>query len=530
MRLVLAIATGSAMALALGACGGSASSENASGSQQLAEGKTFTMTLPGDPGNLDPHFTSLSVTGQVDLFLYDSLVSTDASGALRPNLAEKWESTTTKATFTLRKGVTCSDGTALTATQVAENFNFVANPKNASTGIGRYVPAGAKATADDATGVVTVNSTTPDAFLDRNLGDLPIVCGKGFANRKLLAAGSDGTGMFTIKDAVAGDRITLTRRKDYAWGPGDWKADQKGLPDTVVLKIVSNETTTANLLLSGGVNAATIAGPDAQRLSSSGIAKQDLFVPQGLIWFNQKASLPTADEAVRRALTQALDLGQVGQVLTSGTGKPSTGLVAPGMNPCKQNTVASNVPGHDVAAAKAALDAAGWTAGSDGVRAKGGTKLDIEFAFVSGASPGVQAAAELLQQQWKAIGVGITLKSSTTAQIGQIAGGQLAWDAAMIPLGLTLPSQLVAFVSGPTPPNGANFAAINNAEYTTNATAAAAIAGAGGCEKWAAAESALFKRVDLVSFVSSNAPTFTKGAKVTLTDGSVDPSSIRMFG
>ncbi len=75
---------------------------------------------------------------------------------------------------------------------------------------------------------------------------------------------------FTVTEAVGGDHLTLTRRKDYTWGPGDWDPKAKGLPDTVVIKIVANETTTANLLISGGANAAQFVGPDQQPVRLSG--------------------------------------------------------------------------------------------------------------------------------------------------------------------------------------------------------------------------------------------------------------------
>lgn len=528
MRSLRALAAGGAIALVLGGCGGG-SDEPGAGNTALANGKTFTMVIPGDPGNLDPHLTSLSVTGQVDRFLYDSLLRLDAAGTLGPSLATAWKASLTKATFTLRSGVTCADGTPMTAALVAQNINFVGDPKNGSTRIGVYVPAGAKATADDATGVVTVTAPAPDAFLDRNLGSLPIVCANGLKNRDLLKAGADGTGMFTVKESVAGDHLTLARRPGYAWGPGDWKVDQPGVPETVVFKIVTSETTAANLVLSGAVNVARLLGPDGQRLTGSGISKQDFATPAGPIWFNEKTGLPTADEAVRRAIVQALDLGQLGQVLTSGTGTKATGVQTPSISPCKQNTIGSSLPGHDPAAAGAALDAAGWTKGADGTRSKDGRPLKLAFAFVSGSTAGVQAAAELLQQQWKGVGVGVTLKPVTAAQIGQIAGGQTAWDVALIPIGITLPSQLVPYVSGATPPNGANFAAIKNADYTSNVKAAAAVPGADGCDKWAAAEAALFAHLDLLPIVNTSLPTFAKGATVRLSDGDVDPTSIRML-
>jgi peptide/nickel transport system substrate-binding protein len=65
----------------------------------------------------------------------------------------------------------------------------------------------------------------------------------------------------------------------------------------------------------------------------------------------------------------------------------------------------------DTAAAKAILDADGWKVGSDGVRAKNGVKL----AFTIGATSGNQArvlSEQIMQQQFKQIGVKLTIKNS----------------------------------------------------------------------------------------------------------------------
>jgi peptide/nickel transport system substrate-binding protein len=525
MKSVRTVAAAGALALALTACG----SGGTRGDQEFASGKTFTMVLGSDPGTLDPHFTSLASALQADRFLYDSLINIDERGQMVPGLATKWEGTSTKVTYTLRKNITCSDGSPLTAEDVAENITFVGDPKNASTRIGVFVPPGATATGDNAAGTVTITSMSPDPFLDRNVGGLHIVCDAGRNDRTLLKRGAAGTGMFTLTEAVADDHYTLTRREDYAWGPGDWKVDQQGLPDKVVLKIVANETTAANLLLSGEVNAARAVGPDRQRLQGNKLFERSVVAPLGELWFNQKLGMPGADESVRRALTQALDLNQLGQVVSSGTGRPSTGLVAPG-GPCGQDTVGANLPTHNLDAAKSALEQAGWQAGAGGVRTKNGAKLSILFYFPSSVGQGMQAGAELVQKIWSGIGAEVTLKSVTDAEVGQlIVGGQGAWQAAFLPLGVTLPTQLVPFLSGPSAPNGGNFASIDNAEYKTNVQAAMATAGASGCDKWAAAEQALFRRVDVVPFVNSAIPMFGKGATFELTQGSVAPGSVRML-
>ncbi|GAA1011555.1 peptide ABC transporter substrate-binding protein [Acrocarpospora pleiomorpha] len=518
------IAVGALALATLTACG------NGPAAQEPASGKTFTLVLGADPGNLDPHFTSLASALQADRFLYDSLVNIDEHGKIVAGLADKWEATTTTATFTLRKGITCAGGAPLTAAQVAANINFVGDPKNASSRVGVYVPPGATAKGDDAAGTVTVTSPAPDPFLDRNVGSLQIVCGKGMADRGLLKQGADGTGMFTVTEAVTGDHYTLTRRPDYAWGPGDWKTDQPGLPDKVVLQIVANESTAANLLLSKAVNAVQLVGPDSQRVAATKAFERSTEAPLGELWFNQKAGFPGADEAVRRALTQAIDLSQLAQVVGSGRGKPATGLIIPG-GPCGRNTIGSSLPAHDVNAAKAALDTADWTAGADGVRAKNGTKLSMALYYSTSLGPGMQAGAELVQTMWQGAGVDVTLRGVADAELGQqIVGGQAPWSAVILPLGISLPTQAVPFMSGPTPPDGTNFAGIDNADYTAAVKAASAVAGSSGCAQWDAAEQALFKGVDIVPFVNSNVSVFGQAATFELSQGSVTPGSIRMLG
>ncbi len=527
MKALLAIGAAGALSLTLAACGAS----SGAGTHGLVDGKTFTMALSGDPGSLDPHFTSLAVTDQVDDFLYDSLVDVDAKGAVIARLADKWDGGATHATFTLRKGITCADGSPLTATQVAANITFVGDAKNASSRTGVFVQPGTTATGDDASGLVTVESPSPDAFLLRNVGSLDIVCASGMQNRQLLRQGAAGTGMFAVTDVVAGDHYTLSRRKDYSWGPGAFTSDQRGLPDVVVFKIISNETTAVNLLAAHSLNAASLSGPEVQRAQGLGLRKSDAVAPFGELWFNHKAGLPGADEAVRRALVQALDLAQLGKVLTSGHGKPSTGLIPAGIGPCPGDTVGATLPAHDPGAAKSALDAAGWSPGAGGVRVKDGRKLSLALDYRTSGDAAQQAGAELVQQIWGGLGAEVTLKAVADAEIGQsIVGGEGSWDVAIIPMLITLPSTAVPFLSGPGAPAGTNFSGIANAEYLAGVRAAAAQPGTAGCAQWNAAETALYRHVDLVPFVDTNSPVFLQDASLEISELVVRPSSIRMLG
>lgn len=514
------------VALAATACGGPGGSTG-SGDGTPVDGKTFSFGVGSDPGSLDPHMTVLSVAIQVDRFLYDTLLNLDGDGKLETGLAAKWEATTTTASFTLRPGLTCADGSPLTAADVAANINFIGDPANKSPIAGLYIAPGTKATAD-AAGTISVTSGKPDAFLARNVGGVPIACAKGLADRKLLAKGDAGTGMFTVSESVPNDHYTFTRRKDYTWGPGDWKAET-GLPDKVTIRVIPNTTTAANLLLSGELNAAAINGQDRQRLEARKLFHADYTAPMGEVFYNQATGRPGQDQAVRTALTQALDLPQLGKVLTAGAGKPSQGMITNEPRVCPGNTVEGNLPAHDPAAAAAALDAAGWKAGPDGVRAKDGKKLALTVLYGTQLGPTMAPTAELVQQTWKSLGADVTLKAVDSPGLSQVLFGTGEWEVSLAPVGFSLPSQLVPFVSGPAAPDGTNFAHISNPGYEQGAQQAAAKPGDASCADWTAAEAALVKRVDAVPYFDSVVPIYASGSKFELGQGSVNPSSIRML-
>jgi peptide/nickel transport system substrate-binding protein len=136
-----------------------------------------------------------------------------------------------------------------------------------------------------------------------------------------------------------------------------------------------------------------------------------------------------------------------------------------------------------------------------------------------------------MQSTWSQLGVKVSLHGITDAEIdSEIVAGTAAWNVAIVPIGLTTPSELVPFVSGTTPPNGEDFSYIKNAAYTADVAKASSAPGSAGCPDWNAAETDLYKDVDLVPFVDSAIATYAKGATFKLSQGSIMPASIRMLG
>lgn len=502
-------------ATVLVACGGSGDggSKSDGGGSKYADGGTFTMALAGDPGKLDPQSSASGNLFTVNQLAYDTLVTINGdSGEIEPQLATDWKVDGKTVTFTLTEGVTCADGSDFTATSVADNVAYVSDPKNKSPYLGTFLPADATAKADDAAGTVTITLAQPAPFVLNGFAALPMVCDAGLNDRKSLAAKTFGTGPYELTEAVPGDHYTYQIRDGYTWGPNGATTAEDGMPDTVVMSIVQNEGTSANLLLSGEINAATIQGPDAKRLAGADLFSTETPALVGEQWYNHDDGHPTSDDAVRMGLTQALDLGELASVATAGVGTPGTTLAALQPVACPGDSVSGALPAQDVNAAKAALS---------------GQKFS--FLYSSAAGSAVSAAAELAVQQWEAAGATVTAKGvDETALLGAIFGTG-DWDIAWVPLNVSSPDQLVPFLSGAgLADGGQNFSGIANSDYTDAMAAATAMTGTEGCDSWLEAETALVAAADVVPFANNLVQTFGSGAEFKY-PGQFIPTSIRML-
>ena len=526
MKLTSVVTYGLCLTLALAGCSGASKS---SGTAPVVDGGTFTLGLSSDPGALDPQMGAGTSLFTVTQFAYDPLVSVDGeSGEIESALAKSWQVQGTTVTLTLNEGITCADGAALTASDVADNLNFIGDPKNSSPFLGVFLPTGAKAKGDDASRVVTLTLAQPAPFVLNGLSGVPIVCPSGLTNRAALAKTTAGTGPYKLIEAAPGDHYTYEVRDGYTWGPDGATTATKGLPKTVVVKVVQNETTAANLLISGGLSAAQILGPDATRLEKAGLFAASTQALVGEQWYNHAAGRVTSDPLVRQALTKALDLDQLQKVVTSGKGSKATTLAANAPVACPGDSVSSALPARDVKAAGALLDQAGWARGSDGMRTKAGKPLKATFLYQNNLGSGGNAAAELTVKQWKAIGVDATAKSQNETTLTGTLFGAGDWDVAWVSVNVNSPDQLVPFLSGPAAPKGTNFAAIADPAYEKAEAAATAIPGAEGCKAWLAAESELIAKAAIVPFANANVRTFGKAAQFE-TPGQLIPTSVRML-
>lgn len=509
------LAAGTGAVLLLSACSSGSTSGSGDGGGEPATDGTFTLALGADPGALNPLMTAATPAHELARLSYDYLVYPNPeTGATEPWLAEKWTETPASVEFTIRDGVTCSDGSALTAQTVADNISFITDESKGSALRGVYVPKTASATADVTARTVTVSTPEASPFLMLNLARVPIMCDAGLEDPTAANKATIGSGMFTMTEAVANDHYSYTRRDGYTWGPDDTTSSTAGVPKDVVATIVTNASTSTNQLLAGDLNAAEVSGPDQDRLDSANLTTVERPSPGGEMFFNHIAGNPTSDPAVRKALVQALNLDDLAEVFTGGRGERSTSMVSVEPRACTYNSIEGNLPDFDLTAAKATLDAAGWNAGSDGKRSKDGAPLNIRLNYES-FGDSTNAAADLAQQAWSELGATVVITGGDSNKIVDVllsGKDNTAWDVAWEPINVALPSMLVPFLSGPAPAEGLNFSSIANPEYDAAVAKASGLVGDDACAAWADAESQIIKSVSAVPFADKLTTVYFKNA------------------
>ncbi len=279
----------------------------------------------------------------------------------------------------------------------------------------------------------------------------------------------------------------------------------------MTIKVVTNETTAANLLLTGGANVASIGGPDRTRLNKANLFSTVTAAQPNELFFNENPGHPGADPAVRKALVQALNLGQLGTVATSGRGLKMTQLSLQNFTPCAGNSVAGSVPAYNPSAARSALSG-----------------KSLKLLYATDAGPSYPPTAELAQQQLSSAGAKVSLLPQSTAALQGTIFGSGDWDVLIIGIGVANPSQISALISGPTPPHGINFAGINNRDYKLAVSRATRRVGAAGCKYWLDGERAMFKAADIAPLQVTTSATYGKNLTFTIGLQGPLPTSLRL--
>ena len=399
-------------ALGLAACSSSTAAPGAEASEaDRVDGGELTI-YHANITVLDPRQNH----GIVGRALADSLVDADPdTGEILPWLASAWEvdEDGLTYTFTLREGITFSDGTALDAAAVKTNLDQSA--QQVVDGEGWYYQGlfddyvGAEAT-DELELVVTFSRPNPSFLPTLATGQLAILAPSSFDLSYEQRDNGEfiGSGSFVLESYTPNEGIVLARREDYAWPSG--AATHEGAPsiERVTISFVDEQSVRESALQAGETDLAqnpTTQVADQLEAEGNGlIFRAQSGIPYSLVLNLTDPALQ--DIAVRRALSRAIDRQAIFEGVTGARQPASTSVLTPsttGYADVSQHLV------HDLDEANRLLDEAGWTAGADGVRVKDGRRLTFEL-ILWWEPQEVSDALQLLKEQVAGAGIEITVR------------------------------------------------------------------------------------------------------------------------
>lgn len=455
---------------------------------------TVKVQMSADYGSLSP-FQAAAAGNDLPIIyaVYDRLVSYGAKGQIVPYLASSWTSTPTSLSFTLKKGPTCPDGTPITPTVVKNSFAllFANKPVAAAVfGAGPYTM-----TADDATGLFTINLGTPNSSAIYNgVMSWPgsIVCPAGLADPAALAATPAGSGPYSMVSAVHGGQVVLKKRSGWAWGPDG--ATASALPDTLIYQIVTDSTTASNLLITGGLDMVQISGIDTQRLLGNNSYTHQVAYNyvNGFLGFNEFSGVG-ADKVVRQALLGVIDPKAWLQAAAAGQGQLSPSYEEPAAA-CYDASVSKYTLTQTIAQAQSLLKNDGYTLGSDGKFVKNGQPLAVRLFGINLWATGDEYIAGV----WGQLGVTVTLADETgAAYLADLTKGNFTATTFAANGETPDPSYIPRFITGQPVPAGTNLIRIKNPELDSERAAALASSGTESCAHWAKAQALVLQNFDL---------------------------------
>jgi peptide/nickel transport system substrate-binding protein len=387
-------------------------------------GGTWTYDLTWDPDSLIPNGTSRPfpfADGLVDQALYLPLFYGDAQGIIHPGAATEVPSLQNGGisadgktwTFHLRPHLVWSDGQPYDARDVDFTWKLWLNPR-----FGAAFPNGATGyelirSADVSPDHLSITFHLKQAyapFLQFWVGGynapLPAHHFSAMAPDQILKSPNNlnpkvTSGPFMLAESVPGDHYTLVRSPRY------YLASQ-GLPylDRVVFR---NSRDPVKDLQVGTIDSFSFGPLDYQRLSHYTLVTPPTSATFEAMFFNFHNTMLASHPEVRQAMAMAIDQQALIQQARHGFATPLCTDHPSAMHPGYEPT--AFCPPFDPTAANKLLSDNGWVKGPDGVRTRGGQRL--EFMYSTTAKNGWRSADEaILQRNFQAIGIKLDIQKT----------------------------------------------------------------------------------------------------------------------
>ena len=292
----------------------------------LAAKDSLVLGMVLEPPSLDPTSAAAAAIGEVVHYnIFEGLTKVHVDGAVTPLLAQNWsESPDGRSyTFVLRKGITFSDGSPLTADDV--KFSFERAKAEGSKNKAK------KAVFDNISLVTVLDTHTLILTLNRADPSLPFRLGENTAvilhpkTADQAATDPVGTGPYKVDNWKKGSSITLVARPGYR-DPAAIKIKR------VTFRFINDQAAQVAALLAGDIDAMPRFGAP-QSLKQFQADRRFLVqigsTPgKGQLTINNKRK-PFDDVRVRRAIAHAIDRKAFIDGVLEGMGRPIGSHFAP---------------------------------------------------------------------------------------------------------------------------------------------------------------------------------------------------------
>ncbi|KMO37187.1 peptide ABC transporter substrate-binding protein [Methylobacterium aquaticum] len=385
------------------------------------------------PTLINPHFAIGTKDQEGSRIFYEPLAAWDADGNLFPILAAEIPSKENggvaadgrSVTWKLKPGVTWHDGKPFTADDVVFNWQYAANPATAATTSGSYKDIKVER-IDDHTVKVLFTQPTPfwaDAFVSTVGMMIPKHIFADYAGDKSRDAPANlapvGTGPYKFSEFRPGDILRGVRNPDYHVPnrPFFDSIEMKGGGDAVSAARAVLQTAEYDYAWNMQVEDEILKRLEAE---GKGRVKMDYGGNLEFLLLNatdpntevdgERASLKTkhpafSDPAVRKAMNLLVNRAAIQQFIYGRTGRATANVFnGPAAFVSKSTAFA-----FDPDKAAQILEEAGWKKGSDGIRAKNGTKL--KFVFQTSINAPRQKTQAIIKQAAQKAGIDMELKS-----------------------------------------------------------------------------------------------------------------------
>lgn len=215
--------------------------------QSHAEHDHLNMGMVLEPPHLDPTAGAAAAIDEVVYAnIFEGLTRIDRNGEVKPGLASGWDVSEDGKVyrFTLREGVTFHDGTAMDSADVIFSIQRAIAEDSVNAQKALFEPIESVAAEGAGTVIITLKRPTGHFLFNLGWGDAVVVGEESAGGNK---ANPVGTGPFTFKRWVKGDRVELARNESY-WG----EAAKLG---TATFRFIPDPAAAVSAMMAGDVDA-----------------------------------------------------------------------------------------------------------------------------------------------------------------------------------------------------------------------------------------------------------------------------------